>query len=684
MKGPSSLRALPSNESKAPDGFFGLHFAILFYVAPALTFPSVTMTRKCLILIAFIGILGPFHSAQSEELAPSTQPPAPDKDPAPLDNDASLVGNEVVEMWGSREDRSFDRDTTLKLTGAELRKRGIGNLAQALDTLPEINVRASGRGGRQIDIRGARKGSVKILLDGISISDPFYGNIDLSSIPVTDIEEIRISTSPASPIDGVGGPGGVIEILTSDAVGTDRVRARVSGGSDPSGEASATGRVAITPHFGLRMSASGIRGAKDYQLRLQEMPSAPVTSFLLPEDRDQSVGSVRLEYRKDKRRLVADIWLQQVAFVVPPAIDGLSRFLVIDGESQGRIGVAYDDQWQGFRVQGRGHFHLLSRQSTYFEDPQLTMSAQAEDLDASRSGAALVVNRPIGSRTFLIASANLESDQADVQGFDGEQTQGRSTIAQGAIAAHWDSDKLAVRAATGYAIPIGIDADPWVEFKVAVDYTPVKSVHFKAVTGHKGRTPSLRERLRLDIGNESLGPEKAYFGELGVTFTPKAWLDLQTQGFVRNTNGLIRFDPQTRVLSNTKELQIHGLEVLATLRPVSWFALGANWSFSEAHSEILGKDPLDFFPEHRGSGWFQLRRKGYGMTTRLQYWGQQIDRDTEISPKTLLQTSLHASIAERYLLTLRAENLMDTVHDQRFGVRAPGRTVFAAIEGEWK
>ena len=39
----------------------------------------------------------------------------------------------------------------------------------------------------QADLRGARKGAVKVIIDGIPVDEPYYGTFDLSSIPVTDI-----------------------------------------------------------------------------------------------------------------------------------------------------------------------------------------------------------------------------------------------------------------------------------------------------------------------------------------------------------------------------------------------------------------------------------------------------------------------------------------------------------------
>src|SRR5687767_12898006 len=148
-------------------------------------------------------------------------------------NCTSAVKTACYEVFDDRPDKPFDRDTEVRLTGEQLAARGAVDLATALAMIPEITVRDAGRGGFNVDIRGGRKGAVSILIDGVAVNDPYYGTFDVSTIPITDIVQIRVSTTPKSPIDGPGGPGGVIEVLTRDAIGPQVVVARVLGDSLP-------------------------------------------------------------------------------------------------------------------------------------------------------------------------------------------------------------------------------------------------------------------------------------------------------------------------------------------------------------------------------------------------------------------------------------------------------------------
>lgn len=601
----------------------------------------------------------------------------PDDDDAFLD--PALSSENVILVWGNRLDKPYERDTILRISGQELRKRGINNLGEALDQLPELYLRAAGRGGTQIDIRGARKGSVKILLDGIAVSDPYYGNIDLSAIPVTDIEQIRVSSNPASPIDGAGGPGGVIEILTTDAYGKDSVRARISANSLPAADVSATGRMMLTQNAALRLSVSVTRGANEFELR----PASSDESHFLGEDRLQSVGAVRFEYRKRARRIVADLWTQQGTFVEAPTEDLSMNILSIDGEGQGRLGIAFDDKIRGFLVQSHAYYHLLSRQSTYYKDAELSEMGPSENLQAARAGLSLLANRPYGNAWHFIASSNLESDHADVEGFDNQRTEGRVTLVQGAVAAQFDKGPLDLQASLGVALPLGLVADAWLEYKVVSAYTPSKGVTLTLTSGFKGRTPTLRERFRLDIGNESLGPEKVLFGEARVEVAPTRRIKLSLASYLRRTNGLIRFNPERLALINSEELLVRGFDSSLTVTPRNWLNSGVSWSFGDAESKVLGTDPLDFFPAHRLSSWLRLGRGNAGATARVQYISPQIDKNTELDSRLLVQLSGYARLGEHLLFSLRAENLSGKHYEQRLGIRAPGRVVYASIQSEW-
>jgi outer membrane cobalamin receptor len=593
--------------------------------------------------------------------------------------DEVIAEEEVIEVWGERPNKPFDRDTELRLTGDELIERGVTDLADALDFVPELHVRELGRGGVQADIRGARKGAVKILIDGIPVDEPYYGTFDLSSIPVTDIEQIRVSMSPSSPIDGAGGPGGVIEVHTRDAVGGRMLRARGQGSGLNAADVSATTRASLGAGWAVRGSASGTFSARDYDVT---MPDGSQRS--LDEDRRAAIGALRFEWRRHEvARVVIDASAQHRSFVPPPGDDGSLDVLVIDGETTARLGAAADLDRDGYRLHGRAYTQILDRDSTYFADATLSDEQRGEHITGNRSGAALLLNRPHTRTLHVVAAATVDTEAADVEDSGGAVTgSGRSTVVELAAGAQYQDGPFRVDAAGGLAAPIGVGEDPWPEAKLTLAYTPATPLTIEAIGARKGRVPTLRERYRTDIGNDELDPEIANFGEVAAEMRPAKWLTARVGSFIRDTDGMIRFDGDRMELVNVDDLTVRGFDAVVTATP-GRINGGASWSFQDAFSPRFGTDALDFLPQHRASVWLGgAVVAGAGVRARVRYEGSQLDRGATLAAHSTLDLSAYARIGHLFG-TIRLDNATGERYEQRGGVAAPGRVLALSLQGDW-
>ncbi|MBT8491456.1 MAG: TonB-dependent receptor [Deltaproteobacteria bacterium] len=591
------------------------------------------------------------------------------------------MNSEVIEVWAERKDKPFDRDTELRLTQKQLIQRGATNLAEALDLLPDIRVRAAGRGGSQIAIRGARKGSIRILIDGVPISDPYYGNFDISSIPVTDIEQIRVSVQAGSPIDGTGGPGGVVEIHTRDAVGARQLQARFEGSSLPTSNLAATARHMLSDNWALRLSATGTLGSQEY--RVMDPSAGSMRS--LGEDRHLAMGAARLEFRDYReRRLALDSWISTRGYIVPPGEDGTADILVIDNERQTRNSVSGDLVVRGVKMLGSAYVQTLRRDSRFFTDASMQDMRRSEDLRADREGLTFLATREPGKRWQLQGSANFETEHANVDDADGAVAEGRASIGGAAVGARMILGRWRVDAAGGVAVPIGLGANPWPEAKLSAQVKPIDEVTFKLIGGHKGRIPTLRERFEDGIGNQALGPEKVLYGELIVETRPTKHIKTSITVFNRNSNGQIRFDAMSRQLINLGDLDTRGLEATATVYEDRDLNGGALWAFVDAVAERGGSDPLDFLPANRAEVWMRGRLgKLGGGQVRLRFLGEQVDRAQIIESRATLDLSAYARLGE-LTATVRVQNLTDVEYPLRAGVVSPGRVAFLQLLGTWK
>ncbi len=590
---------------------------------------------------------------------------------------AKLAEGEAIEIFDERADKPFDRDTEVRLTGEELANRGAVDLATALALIPDVTVRDAGRGGFNVDIRGARKGAVSILIDGVLVSDPYYGTFDVSTIPVTDIVQIRVSTTPQSPIDGPGGPGGVIEVLTRDAIGDQLVIARLTGDSLPSVGMTGTARVALAKHLALRLSGSGLGGARDL-----ELPG----NASVGEARRAATGSGRLEYRDGDRRVAVDGFLDDRHYLAPPSDTGRSSILMIDRETSARASVKVDDKIRGVQVQGQYWGHYLHRKSRYFLDPSLTNQQQSESLSAIRTGGMGLVTNSWRRDFRWAVSGVVDHEKALVENMALQYVKGDFTVFEVAVDGQYERKKLRLDAAAGLAMPFGVGADPWPEGKLVGRYKPRQDLELTATTGYKGRVPSLRERYDAAIGNPALGPEHALHAELRAV-EQRGGLKIELAPFYRRTTGTVRVstDPvDMGKLINLGKVRFYGVDVQARGNVQPKLEIGGAYNYVRAIGDT-GTDPLDRLPHHRFDAWAQYSPdKRFSVLARLKYFGESIDKQMTVSGYATVEGNLTAQITKEYLGVLRVDDLLDEQPETRIGYHTAGRVVSIIIQGSWQ
>jgi iron complex outermembrane receptor protein len=610
-------------------------------------------------------------------------------DDAPLtaDEEALLVdalAAEVVELWAERPAKPFDRDTDVRLTGEELARRGATDLATALALIPDLVVRDAGRGGWIVDIRGARKGAVRVLIDGVSVTDPFYGTFDVSTIPVTDIEQIRVSTAPGSPIDGPGAPGGVIEVHTRDAIGGRAVIARLTTSSLPALGASVTGRVPLTARVALRLSTSAAWGLRDFTV-----PGRAAVD----EDRRSTTGAFRLEYRRGGSRLAVDGFVDDRHYLPPPSEESTTAsILVIDRETTGRVQASYDQAMGATQLQGRAWVHAMGRRSRSFRDAALTEQQSGEDLAAMRVGGLALVTRPFRRDWRWVASATVDRERADVDTMTAGPTlhgAGDATLVEAAAGLQYERHRLRVDAAAGLAAPLGAGAAPWPEGKLVVRGRPRAPLELVATVARKGRTPSLRERFDAQSGNPALGPEQALHGELRAIVRPADGVSLDVAPYWRRSTGSVVADPMTGELVNLGELDVRGVDVAARARVHARATVGGSYALTRDRARAGATaawraDPLDRLPEHRADVWLEARLpRALVLTTRGRWFGATVDRAMAVDGYALVEASLAATFAGDWLAVLRCDDLLDAAPETRQGFHLPGRVLSLVAQGTW-
>lgn len=143
---------------------------------------------------------------------------------------------EDVVITGTRTPERVQKATvrTDVVTRDEAEKRGAVNVADALATQPGVQVNPGSYGflggPAAIQIQGFDRDRVLVLEDGERVVGDVGGAIDLTAIPIGDIDRIEVVAGPSSALYGSAALGGVVNILTApprDEGASGRARAEI-------------------------------------------------------------------------------------------------------------------------------------------------------------------------------------------------------------------------------------------------------------------------------------------------------------------------------------------------------------------------------------------------------------------------------------------------------------------------
>ena len=587
-----------------------------------------------------------------------------------------------------------DGDPQIVMTARELKERGAQTLADALALIPEVQVRQGGNGIR-VDVRGAKQFSVLLLIDGVPVTEPYFGIYDVSSIPVTDLVEIRVQLAPASPLEGPGGDGGIIEVMTLRALGSKLVNARAVGGSMPEGEAALTGRTPIgdSGTFGMRASA-GARIAD---------PSYPVTSAVdgsharFSDFQDHYYGSLRAEYASERAHVTGDLFYGHRSYYIPPSDTTGSLLQHIDGEDSVRLVVGTDIERRKLRVAVGVYGELLASRIDEYTDYTLSTLEVHQALLSGRFGGAVHVDRPFRVRGLvgtLSARLSVDTDAADVHNTVSLPNMAPSTsggwliIPYGELAVggklrwRW----LTAEAALGALVPFDNAAATWPDAKVVVGFHPHKMVAINLIGARKGRLPTVRELIDPIQGNQSLRPEQTWHGEVQLMVHPNRLFAARFSGYVRQIDGLIRLDPVTMRNANLGLIDVRGLETGADLFRDQIVGLGGTYIFEDAYSADPGLlfDAVPNFPRNRidvylSSTW----RRRVGGLIRFDWNDARVVQQTRLPSYYVMELDLWARLWKTLRGSVRIDNLTNNSYLVLPGLSALPTTVTATLEGSW-
>jgi len=592
----------------------------------------------------------------------------------------------VISATGLPTDVSEVASSVTVITEEQIQRDQRRTLPDLLATVPGLNVVQTGGPGGQtsVFIRGTNADHVKVLIDGIDVSDPTAPRrtFDFGPLMTDDIERVEILRGPQSGLYGADAIGGVISITTkkgsgppkwtaaveAGSFGTFNQSAQVSGGTENTNYAFtvAHNRTASTPVTPLELLAPGEKRNNDFYDNYTY--SGKVGADL------SDVFSVKLvgRYTDTKLRFTNDDF-SGFPLVFPNAeqstsishqFNGLGEGLwrLFDGRFNNRVGFAFTD--------------ILRRNM----DP----NSPWQIFDGERTKYYWRSDLALAKGQTLLMGVEREDERAHTSGLSGSNgNTGAYTELQSAFA-----DRFFVTSNVRHDENDSFGGhNTW---RVAPAFLILETqTKLKASYGTGFHAPSLSQLFDPLSGNPNLKPEQSRGYDFGFeqSFFQKR-LQFGATWFQNNIQNLITFGPApTFTNENIGRAKTHGVESFVAAQITSRFQIRADYTHTIAIDADTGAE-LQRRPKDKTSvsaiwqptdeltlsatalwvsGWFDFDRFGFAFAP------------FKTSPYKLFNLAANYKIDENVTLFGRIDNLFNEHFQNPIGFERPGFGAYAGI-----
>ncbi|HEX2654159.1 MAG TPA: TonB-dependent receptor [Xanthobacteraceae bacterium] len=574
------------------------------------------------------------------------------------------------------------------ITAEDIQREQRRTVPDALSAVPGLNVVQTGGPGGQTSVfmRGTNSNHVKVLVDGIDVSDPSNPNqsFDFGQMLTGDIERIEVLRGPQSGLYGSDAIGGVISITTKRGEGPPKISTTVEGGSFGT--------------FNQTAALSGSTANFNYAFnvlhyRATDVPVTP-TELLPPGQHrnnnlyDNWTYSTKLgaelsdvfgvsfvgRYTDSKLRFTGDDF--SVFPSVPAALQSTqvdhqffsrteAAWSLLDGRFKNYFGVAYSDSWswnqspsfdpstnngQRTKFDWRGVAAVAPGQNLVFglEDELFSLQTIGTNASNANRGAYAEWQSDIANRFFLVS--NIRHDDNDA--FGGHDTW---RVAPAVLVPGADL-KLKASYGTGFKAPT-----------LSQLFVSFPEFHFFA-------NPNLKPE---ESKGYDFGFEKWFLGDrfrFGATY------------FHNNITNLITTNDTFTSYTNVGQATTYGVEAFARYMVMPGLVLQADYTHTIAKNDITGQELLRR-PINKASlttTWQATSQLALSSTVLYVDSWKDVNRSGTITGLTAPSYTV-VNVAANYVATDhvtvfgRIDNLFNRHYENPIGFDALGLGVFGGV-----
>jgi vitamin B12 transporter len=602
------------------------------------------------------------------------------------------------------------------LTQKDFIAQGDTTLAQALSTVPGVNMVQSGGPGNaaSLFIRGTNSEDVLVLLDGVPVNDPANPNgaFNFGIVNLADVERIEIIRGPMSGLYGTSAIGGVVNIITKRGTAVPEATASVAGGypAQGQGDASISG---MSGKFDYALS-----GAVDQEAGFDATPRRMSVYANNPDPYRAWLGSAQFGYAVTPLTRIYIIGRGQATDAAFPNLSDP----IFDDPNE------FDYNTSGFGKLGISSAFLDGRLTTDLFVARLqTRLFNKNLLDANDPNQASADDTYEGGRTDTQWNNTLRLDDTRDFAFSNvtfgaEYTNDTAdeTVNEGGL--YGPFTETVHGAQHNWAGHVGVQTtimdrltataalreDNVSSFGNAVTWRlggnlalPEIDASLKASVGTGFLAPSLFDLYYVDnygdSGNPNLKPEYSTGWECGPTFVLPMFgqadgFDVTATYFGSSIRDLIQAEETpdfTYVEENVAQANIHGVETIYIFHPASWLSANLNYTYTHAVSGP-GGPPLLRRPENAGSASLTITPTArLTIAPQVQYIGRFEDYLYDNNgypagigssdPGTIVNLNISYQLNQKFTLFASGKNILNSQFEAVNGLQIPGASFVIGI-----
>lgn len=621
-----------------------------------------------------------------------------------------------IEVVGAREGVEPPAVSEIK---AEIFDQRLGeSVVEAVQREPGIVVTVGSKNEPQVMFRGIFQERILVLYDGIPMAAPYYGDLDMSELPLEGLASITATRGNASVLYGPNALGGVLSL--NSAKPGEHGNLRLLASVDQEGNYSARmthGRRLGSWYYqisaGTRQS-DGWRMSDDFESFV--VNDTVVEDGGIRDNSDFSQYSAEAKFGREweKGELAASGSFVDAEKGIPTATSPDVRLQYWEfptwkkatGTLAGRIALTdavevrgnlfyhtYDNVLKAYRDLAHTQVRYESTYDDYSAGGMARASWQASDLFTLRSAlhAGMDNHRAQGdpgdpweeyvARTYAAA---LEGELRPMS---------KLALQIGASNEWYDFDSIKNVEADPASVTQRTRDIAAPAFSAVATLSPKPGHGITMAVSRRNRFPSMHQ-LFTNIEEFSpaevptIDPEHAMQYSVGYEFRPEGGLTAGAAAFYYDVQDLIERPNRDALFGNIEKATFTGAELWASYRGRSGLDATVNYTFVDASNEVAdgGDQDLPYVPAHILHAEAGYRFDfGTRIAPSITYRGQVLEYDDNGEPidipgYTLVDLHVRHEVGRGVTLTLQATNLLDKYYFQETGFPLPGRAIRFGIQ----